>query len=399
MYQQNFRKFSHNVICDQAIAIGAFDTGELEMSTKNKPECLTRALIQLMLRNPFFTMLAMKCPFVQDDERSSTMATDGRNYYYNRKFVESLEEEELIGLLAHEICHNAFQHSFRKMDRDHERFNRAADYVINPLLIDGFGFSLPKGGLYDQQYCDMTAESVYELLGSGNDTEASRPSWGEVLDFPDLNDAKELAIDWDVSMRQAAQAAQQAGKLPSALARLVNLQDSQVDWTTVLRSFIIGTGAEDLSWRKFNRQHGLRGFYVPDFVGTKMGAVVIGIDTSGSIDDFLLGRFLGEVSAILQDCQPEIVYVVYCDSAINHVDDFTVQDLPITPRAVGGGGTSFCPVFDWIEAQDIFPDRLIYMTDLCGDFPSQPDYPVLWARTDARINAPYGEYIDLRINV
>jgi predicted metal-dependent peptidase len=357
----------------------------------NKPECLTRALIQLMLRSPFFSVLAMKCPFIADD-RTQTMATDGKYYYFHPQYVQSLKEESLIGLLAHEICHNAFQHGLRKQGREHRRFNLAADYVINPLLIDGFGFELPPGYLYNSQYCDLTAESVYELLWR---SEQPLPAWGEILDTPPEFDVKALAQDWDIALRQAVNVAKQAGQLPKQLLRLVDLQEARMDWRTLLRQHISGAGTEDLSYRKFHRQHQLHGFYVPDYLGNPPQTFVVGIDTSGSIRDELLGQFLGEVSAILEDCSIERVYVVYCDTQVNAIDIFTSQDLPIEPRAIGGGGTDFCPVFEWIETQDIYPDKLIYMTDLCGRFPPPPTYPVLWARTDYRVEAPYGDVIDL----
>ena len=67
----------------------------------------------------------------------------------------------------------------------------------------------------------------------------------------------------------------------------------------------------------------------------------------------------------------------------------------------GGGGTSFVPVFDWVEdriaeGEDV-PQCLIYLTDGYGDAPEvEPDYPVLWVCTSSKV-LPIGDTV--RINV
>jgi predicted metal-dependent peptidase len=62
---------------------------------------------------------------------------------------------------------------------------------------------------------------------------------------------------------------------------------------------------------------------------------------------------------------------------------------------VGGGGTDFRPCFRWLEEQGITPQTLVFLTDLCGTFPSDvPPYPVLWASTDKR-DVPFGQVIPM----
>jgi predicted metal-dependent peptidase len=63
---------------------------------------------------------------------------------------------------------------------------------------------------------------------------------------------------------------------------------------------------------------------------------------------------------------------------------------------VGGGGTDFGPCFDWLEKRGIQPQTLVFLTDLCGTFPSTvPSYPVIWASTERR-NAPFGAVIPMQ---
>ena len=60
-----------------------------------------------------------------------------------------------------------------------------------------------------------------------------------------------------------------------------------------------------------------------------------------------------------------------------------------------GGGTNFAPCFRWLGERGIVPQTLVFLTDLCGAFPSEaPSYPVLWASTEAR-RAPIGQVIPM----
>jgi predicted metal-dependent peptidase len=64
-------------------------------------------------------------------------------------------------------------------------------------------------------------------------------------------------------------------------------------------------------------------------------------------------------------------------------------------RNGGGGGTDFRPVFVYLEEQAITPQSLIFLTDLCGEFPEEgPLYPVIWAATTT-VQAPFGETIPM----
>ena len=62
----------------------------------------------------------------------------------------------------------------------------------------------------------------------------------------------------------------------------------------------------------------------------------------------------------------------------------------------GGGGTDFCPAFEWVAEQGLSPRCLIYLTDLCCEsYPGEPDYQVLWV-TDSQAEAPFGETLHIR---
>jgi predicted metal-dependent peptidase len=114
------------------------------------------------------------------------------------------------------------------------------------------------------------------------------------------------------------------------------------------------------------------------------------VDTSGSIGTKELEQFAGEINAISSEAQPDSIHVIYCDAAVQGVDEFGPSE-PIRLSLKGGGGTDFVPPFKWVEDNGIEAKCLIYLTDLCcHSFPPAPDYPVLWV-TDSNKTAPFGQ--------
>jgi predicted metal-dependent peptidase len=91
------------------------------------------------------------------------MGTDMEKLYVNEAWVETLNDDEVLGVLAHETMHIALAHGIRLMGRDHTIWNFACDFAIN-LVLQETGFTLPKGGLLDDKYKEMSADQIYELL-------------------------------------------------------------------------------------------------------------------------------------------------------------------------------------------------------------------------------------------
>ena len=165
-----------------------------------------------------------------------------------------------------------------------------------------------------------------------------------------------------------------------------------VDWREALRRFFSQTVPQDYRWTPPNRRFVWAGLYLPGLHREGIGEIAIGVDCSGSISNKLLSKFSAEVNAIAAESRPELVRVLYCDAAIQRVDEFTAgEKIELNP--VGGGGTDFRPVFTYLEERQIEPRCLIFLTDLAGSFPDEtPPYPVIWAATSDR-TAPFGETV------
>lgn len=209
-------------------------------------------------------------------------------------------------------------------------------------------------------------------------------------------DKEEQARDWAVAAEQAERVAKTCGKSPLGMSRvLAESRQSQKDWRAILRAFVAATQPSDYRFCPPNRRYVHLGLYLPSIHREGVGRLVIGVDTSGSIARKELEQFAAEITAISEQVHPEAIHVVYCDKKVHLVQEFLASE-PITLTPKGGGGTSFRPVFKWVEANDIQPVCLIYLSDLvCDEYPaSSPDYPVLWV-TDSRRTAPFGETVQI----
>jgi predicted metal-dependent peptidase len=237
-----------------------------------------------------------------------------------------------------------------------------------------------------------------------DDLNEPRPGgFGEVLDATDDqgNPASEAettrqAEEWGIAAEQAMRMAKTCGHEAAGVDRpLKEARESKQDWRAILREFIAATVPSDYRWNPPNRRFVALGLYLPSVHREGVGKIVIGVDTSGSIGARELQQFAGEISAISDQAQPELIHVVYCDAKVSASQEFGPSE-PIVLEPKGGGGTNFRPVFEWVEKNNVLPACLIYLTDLCCEkYPtSPPAYPVLWV-TNSRRTAPFGETVKI----
>ena len=173
--------------------------------------------------------------------------------------------------------------------------------------------------------------------------ESNKPmSGGEVRDCMD-EDAPTQEAEWQVAVIQAAQAAKSQGKLPAGIERLVEeIRRPKIDWRAALRRFVQMCAKADFTWRQPNRRYVASGLYLPALRSEQMPPVVIGIDTSGSIGQAEMDMFAAEVSAVMDECAPEKIHVIYSDAAVQKVEEYEIGDaIKLSPK--GGGGTRFEP--------------------------------------------------------
>lgn len=357
-------------------------------------ELMQKARALLVLDHPFFASIVLRKPIHWTDSMPTACVTAKGDIYINPAFIAPLTASHVIFLLAHECLHYMLLHGSRRGHRDMSAWNIACDQVINETLVESRVGTFIDGGQRHPGADKMRAEDLYQDQPEGGGAGPGGIG-SDIMDEPMTEgEATEVEAQVRIDATQAKQAAKMQGKLPAALARLVDsIIDVRTPWHQILERFMESFRRDDLSWSRPNRRHIADNIYLP---GTnyipEMGEVVIGMDTSGSIGAAELAHFGGHINRIMEQCRPTAIHVVYCDARVNRTDTFTCEDLPVKLEAVGGGGTEFSPVFDWVAERGIEPDVLVYLTDGYGPFPESPEYPVVWLMT-SDVVAPFGESV------
>ena len=332
----------------------------------------------------------MECP---------TAYTNGRDVKYGRAFIETLTEPELRGVILHENKHKMYRHIatwHHLWKQNPQKANKACDYVINLEIADegkttnGF-VALPKGGLLDEKYRGMDSQTVFHLLPD-DDGQGGGGQGGEGFDEHGWEDGQslsaeeqqELAQEIDNAIRQGAIL---AGKVNGNLNRsFTDLMSAKVDWREALREFVsaVATGKDDSTWRKPNRRWLQHDIYMPSTISESMGSILIAVDTSGSIRDEDINKFLSEVVGIMNNVNPEQVHLLYWDSAVAGHEVYGVGDgdrLMSSTKPKGGGGTSPSCITEYMKNHKLTPECAVVLTDgyVGNDWGGDWSCPVLWA--------------------
>ena len=99
-------------------------------------DLLIQARVAMLIKHDFWGKMATRMRLINADEWCGTLATDGKNFYYNSQFVLGLGNiEKVIFGFAHEVLHCIYDHIPRTGDRDKKLSNIAQDYVINADLV------------------------------------------------------------------------------------------------------------------------------------------------------------------------------------------------------------------------------------------------------------------------
>lgn len=362
---------------------------------------LEAARARLLLSHPFFAHLALQLELrAVYDHRLETAATDGAVIFFSTPFFEALSEKDRTFILAHEVLHCVLGHHRRRMSREFRLWNVAADHEVNATLLRD-GFDCPEHCILYKDRLDEAAEQIYDLLMKNVILEKKAGCFVKIFGLgnvtapdgtidPDyVTGGVDLSSDIRAQMVSRAMSAASTtyGSLPGVMRQLVDKFEaaSSVPWQQTLRDFVSPTIFGDLAWHKPRRRLIGQRMYLPG--RTKAGRhLLVAIDVSGSVFS-ILPNFLAELSAIVSSAPHTMTTVVTFDTCIQAQFQFASGEalgLPRCTRLRGGGGTSFRPVFNFVErgAEDNY-DALIILTDGYGQCPDADPTPMptLWALT------------------
>ena len=362
---------------------------------------LVTARIALLLKHPFFGNLATRLKLINADEWCPTAGTDGRNFYYNTKFIDSLNPKEAEFLFGHEVLHNVFEHMLiRQGDRDHQIWNIAADYAVNQILVESRIGEMPKGkkgenkGFQDDKYKDWNAERIYddiykqakkngkemlkkmgELLddhqewgkgggeGQSKDNKGKQPGSGKPVYTKE--ELKKIRDEVKEAMISAAQSTG-AGNLPGAIKRMVaELTEPKMDWREIIQQQIMSTMKSDYTWMRPSRKSWHTSAILPGQNNDEMIDICLSLDASGSISDKQCKEFLTEVKNIMDQYKDFRIHLWSFDTKVFNPKVFTPDNMEeILDYELGaGGGTEFECNWDYMKEEGVEPKKFIMFTD------------------------------------
>ena len=396
---------------------------EFTSAEKNKiVEKLVTARVGLLLRHPFFGNLATRLKIVDATDWCSTLATDGRHFYYNNDFVNKLTAKEAEFGFAHEVLHNVFDHMGRRDHRDPQLSNIAADYAANQILKDERIGEVPKfiQIFQDNKYRGMSYEQIYEDLES-KAVKIDLSQLGELLDDhldgegdsdgdgdgdqegngkgrPKLSaeEKKQIRDEIKEAMVAAAQAAG-AGRVPAGVQRMIkDFTEPKMDWRQLLRMSIQSIVKSNYSFSRPNRKSQHCGAILPGLMNEETIDVSIAIDMSGSISNTQANDFISEVKGIMDE-YVDFKLDIWCfDTNVYNYAQFTgdtAGDI-VEYQVTGGGGTDFDVNFKFMKDNDIQPKKFIMFTDgyPCGSWGDEDYCDTLFViHGNDSIVSPFGQ--------
>lgn len=401
-----------------------------------------RMLVNMRFLEPAIRMLT-ESPSKCMRNRSYGMGTDGKNLYYNPEYVLRAYQKEkgfVSRMYLHLVVHGIFRHFFVNLQIEQRKWDLACDmateYIIESWKLD---FADISAGADEKRELDrirknvglMNAEKIYGYLKKTKESEIDRLEkifrrddhsfW--YLETKNRNDviqmksgqvnqnrevmfsnqkleelwkqaAKKIQVDLETFMRS------RSGETGDFLVNLKLANRKKQDYSAFLRKFTrlgehmkINDEEFDYNFYTYGMQlYGNMPLIEPlEYKDVRVvKTFVTVIDTSGSVEEEKLRRFLEKTYQILksgQESEDRVnFHLIQCDALVQKDVKITsekeleqvMEDLTL----YGRGGTDFRPAFEYIEelrknGELTNLNGMLYFTDGMGVYPrKKPEYPV-----------------------
>jgi predicted metal-dependent peptidase len=331
----------------------------------------------------FYAHLIGQCQIVFDNKLSAPAGVNFIHDHYvlyinlkgndNTPGFNSLPLEHRLGILKHEMLHILNNHVIRKENRNHYKFNLAADCAINQFINRDH---LPDGAIYpDNLLIDtvppkLTAEQYYELIPKGYDSPSGngRLNQGRILDdhskWEESQGDLELQKDVIKGILEKAVASTQKsrGVVPSQFSFWLSLvtHKREISWQQLLRNI---TGNKRVGFRKtlIRRDRRLPNFeWIKGKVKDRKFNLLVISDVSGSITDDALLSLWGEIRHIC-DVTGSSIDLIQIDTQPSKPEQLKKNTTLIERKACGG--TTLYPAVEMAKQHHIDYQALVITTD------------------------------------
>ena len=388
---------------------------------------LTETRKEVLNKHPFYGDMLMKLKFTMAP--CKTAATDMRRLIFDPGFVDRISDEELEFTMIHEVIHCALQHVMRSKGKNPLLFNVAADIVVNSLILYSTGRSdfwldgcklmhtTPDG----REGYLFSVEEVYKQLIKKHEKlisdvnsllEEIESTYGVTIDDHRIWDIvpleSSLPDEWKKILISAGRNAGSLVDVPQVIRSVIEDYEYEtgLDWKTILRDFIhITCDTYDYTFLPNDRRFS-DGFIIPSFsevIGNSIEDLWFLVDTSGSISKEMLSMVWEEIKNAISLFSYFKCQISFFDTLVTEPQAFEDVDTLNEIKPVGGGGTSFKAIFEYLKnnIEDTLPVAIVIMTDGEAIYPGEEEsmgIPVLWILIDSTIDAPWGQTVHLGMN-
>ena len=401
-----------------------------------------RTLVNMRFLEPAIRMLT-ESPSKCMRNRSYGMGTDGKNLYYNPEYVLRAYQKEkgfVSRMYLHLVVHGIFRHFFVNPQIEQRKWDLACDmateYIIESWKLD---FADISAGADEKRELDrirknvglMNAEKIYRYLKKTKESEIDRLEkifrrddhsfwYPETKNRKDVIQVKSGQVNQNREVmfsnqkleelwKQAAKKIQvdletfmksRSGETGDFFVNLKLANRKKQDYSAFLRKFTrlgermkINDEEFDYNFYTYGMQlYGNMPLIEPlEYKDVRVvKTFVTVIDTSGSVEEEKLRRFLEKTYQILKSGQKSEdrvnLQLIQCDALVQKDVKITsekdleqvMEDLTL----YGRGGTDFRPAFEYIEelrknGELTNLNGMLYFTDGMGVYPrKKPEYQV-----------------------
>ena len=384
----------------------------------NRRLCGLRA--QVINRYPFFGRLLMRLRF--RFEECGTAATDMTFLYIDIDFLNKLSDSEAEFVLLHEVMHCVLSHCTRGKGKLPLLYNIACDIVVNSFILETLGVTefridgsnamhLAPDGIEGREH---TAEEIYQMLlqsgsagnGDGDGDGTPMEGKGAKIDSHDIwseIEARQAEEQWGQHLREAAAHGAGIGNVPVGMRRYLNeiRRTPTTNWRQLLQDYI-RYDRSDYDFMRPDRRYTdvLLPSFQDEMFGETVRALWLIVDASGSVDDEMLADVMGEIYAAYTQLDNISGHIGFFDSQLYPLQPFEDYDELAAAHPVGGGGTSFHVIFDYLAEvpDDERPELILIFTDGYAYFPPEDaalGVPVIWLIKDSDVEPPWGNCIHI----
>jgi predicted metal-dependent peptidase len=385
---------------------------------------VTRGLRLLTVSLPYLSGLAAAVRVTLDDRVPTMGVFASGRLVVNPAFAETLDDDGLIFVLAHELLHLALRTHDRARGSRALEFNYAHDYIINDILRTELGVSeIPAGGLDLPDARQRSAEelvlemrrkaenmpsktavfggeetTIGRLFGRGSSSQAGDGGEGHSEAGDALGEQREKDMFPDEVADQAEKAAaiKEVASAGLALARAVGAlrglrgddpgAASQVvtalrglyrtPWEVVLQRWMESVAPGERTFARPSRRGADRSDLVLPGRRREGWMLNVIIDTSGSMADEI-PRALGAIADFCEAVAVDQIRLLQCDVAVTSDEQLSPAELA-QYRVTGYGGSDLTPAMALLAADPQVRAAAI-ITDGDVQYPADAmPYAVLW---------------------